>query len=70
VLQIERGATIIAGDGKTKGSATGGGYHCRLEGCRGWRIGVRWADGDITFPCSKGMILVGEDRIAEGRIIT
>ena len=27
---------------------------CTLEGCRGTRIGVRWPDGKLTWPCSKG----------------
>jgi len=27
---------------------------CRLEGCRGTRLHVRWQDGKRTYPCSKG----------------
>ena len=69
MLRIKQGAEITAGDGRTKGNATGGGYHCRMEGCRGWRIGVRWKDGSITFPCSKGMLLSHGDVVTEGRII-
>jgi hypothetical protein len=27
---------------------------CRMEGCRGQRLQVRWPDGTRTCPCSKG----------------
>lgn len=70
MLSIKKGALIISSDGASEGAATGGGYHCRLEGCMGWRIGVRWNDGDLTFPCSKGMYLKSKDGIiTAGRII-
>lgn len=39
------------------GALTGTTRHCRLEGCTGRRLGVRWPDGKITWPCSKGLIL-------------
>jgi len=38
-----------------RGTLTGGEHHCTLEGCRGLRLAVRWPDGHMTFPCSKGM---------------
>ena len=28
--------------------------HCRMEGCTGHRMYVRWEDGKHTYPCSKG----------------
>lgn len=28
---------------------------CRLEGCSSVRVGVRWSDGKITWPCMRGM---------------
>ena len=28
---------------------------CRMEGCTGRRMYVRWDDGVVTFPCSKGV---------------
>lgn len=28
---------------------------CRLEGCRGHRMYVKWSDGTVTYPCSKGV---------------
>lgn len=27
---------------------------CRLEGCRGTRLHVKWPDGKRTYPCAKG----------------
>lgn len=38
-----------------RGVTTGITKVCMLEGCSGARIGVRWPDGKITWPCSKGM---------------
>jgi hypothetical protein len=46
---------VISSDGKLIGKATGSEQPCRLEGCNGRRIGVRWSDGSISFPCTKGM---------------
>lgn len=37
--------------GKTLGSVR----RCQLEGCSGVRVTVRWSDGTITYPCSKGL---------------
>jgi len=42
---------------KLKGKTTGRAYRCRMDGCPGWRIAVRWEDGHMTHPCSKGMLL-------------
>lgn len=42
-------------DGETVGHATGSTHPCRLEGCKGVRITVRWPDDKITYPCSKGL---------------
>jgi len=42
-------------DGKQSGVCTGSSRPCRLEGCTGLRIGVRWGDGKVTYPCTKGM---------------
>ena len=66
MLNIMKGAEIVTANHAHKGLATGGGYLCRLEGCTGWRIGVRWSSGRITFPCSKGMHL---DTNTEGLVI-
>lgn len=42
-------------DGTKVGVVRGRGYRCQLEGCRGLRLPVRWPDGRMTFPCTKGM---------------
>jgi len=47
---------IYSRDGKMVGKLTGGERPCSLEGCRGRRIGVRWSDGKLTWPCSAAMI--------------
>ena len=39
------------------GRVTGGARRCQLEGCLGRRIGVRWPDGRITWPCTRGMMV-------------
>lgn len=47
---------VLSRDGALVGRTTGGSHFCRLEGCGGLRISVRWPDGKITYPCSKGMV--------------
>jgi hypothetical protein len=42
---------------KATGKTTGGTRNCQMEGCNGIRIGVRWPDGHMTWPCSKGMVM-------------
>jgi hypothetical protein len=56
VKSTPKGNLVVSRDGKKKGKTTGGCYRCRMDGCPGLRIGVRWEDGKLTFPCSKGMI--------------
>ena len=46
---------IVSRDGKHVGTPIGTTRMCRLEGCTGLRIGVRWDDGKLTYPCSKGL---------------
>lgn len=26
-----------------------------MEGCNGRRLGVKWPDGRVTYPCTKGL---------------
>ena len=52
---MEKNKTVYSSDTKFKGLTTGSEFPCRMEGCRGMRIGVRWNDGTITFPCTKGL---------------
>mgnify|MGYP001558136224 CR=1 FL=1 len=42
-------------NGKEQGKVVGQGFLCRLESCGGWRVPVRWPDGKLTYPCTKGM---------------
>lgn len=52
---IKRGELVYSRSGDQLGKTTGGTRSCRLEGCRGIRIGVRWPDGSLTWPCTDGM---------------
>lgn len=54
-IYFAKGTKVVSRDGKIKGKTTGSCNHCRLEGCNGLRLGVRWSDGKLTFPCTKGM---------------
>jgi hypothetical protein len=42
--------------GSERGIRTGGWRHCQMEGCNGLRVGLRWANGRISWPCTKGLI--------------
>ena len=53
---------IIGRDGKSLGTLTGGERDCSMESCRGKRVGVRWNDGKLTFPCTGGMKYVPSKR--------
>lgn len=52
---------VLSRCGTLKGETTGSVRCCRLEGCGGACIGVRWPKepgqkrAKVTFPCSKGM---------------
>ena len=43
-------------NGDEVGKATGTYRRCSMHGCTGLRIGVRWPDGRLTWPCSKGVV--------------
>jgi hypothetical protein len=51
---LKEGTKILSRRGAV-GIATGGQGRCMLEGCTGMRITVRWKDGKITKPCSRGL---------------
>ena len=53
---VHRGETVLSRDGNTRGRTTGGVRPCVLEGCLGLRIGVRWPDGKLIWPCSEAMV--------------
>jgi hypothetical protein len=50
-----KGTLIYSRDAKLRGRLTGSHRMCSLESCRGNRLGVRWDNGHVTFPCSDGM---------------
>ncbi|KKN02744.1 hypothetical protein LCGC14_1114690 [marine sediment metagenome] len=53
----ERGLAVYARGSKVKGTTTGGGHVCPIESCGEWCIGVRWPDGELTYPCTGGMVM-------------
>jgi hypothetical protein len=44
------------GEKQKAGITTGALHRCRLEGCTGFRVTVKWPNGRITHPCSKGLL--------------
>jgi hypothetical protein len=52
----EKNILVFDRTGRKRGRTTGSSYTCQLSGCTGLRIVVRWSDGKITRPCSKGML--------------
>lgn len=52
---MQRGTQVFSRDGKEVGQTTGSTHRCQMAGCTGRRITVKWPDGKVTHPCSKGM---------------
>ncbi len=53
---IPAGTKIFARKGlRMVGRSTGTFMPCPLESCRGLRVGVRWSNGQLTWPCVQGM---------------
>ena len=46
---------VTSRTGNIVGKTTGKTRLCRDKGCTGIRIGIKWPDGKITFPCSTDM---------------
>lgn len=42
-------------DGSERGELSGATFPCRMDGCTGKRMTVKWPDGKRTYPCSKGL---------------
>jgi hypothetical protein len=60
--KIDRARKLVySKGGKEAGRIVGVGKLCTLEGCRGWRLPVRWADGKLTWPCTRGMAVRAQD---------
>lgn len=49
------GTRLWSRDGRACGVVTGTSL-CRLAGCGGTRLHVRWPDGRRTYPCAKGCL--------------
>jgi hypothetical protein len=54
------GKKIYSRRGGDCGVASGHTKVCRLGGCPGMRIMVRWPDGTRTWPCSEGLMAHGD----------
>lgn len=52
---FKTGTIVYSKDAKIKGRLTGSSRCCRMEGCLGRALGVKWDDGKVTYPCTKGM---------------
>jgi len=56
----ETGVKVVSRDGIETGLTTGATRTCGMEGCLGRRVCVKWPDGKVTYPCTKGMIVNGK----------
>lgn len=54
------GKKCFSREGTQVGTITGLSV-CRLEGCRGPRLNVKWADGKRTYPCLRGCTILDDD---------
>ena len=55
---------MLSRDGAMKGEIRNlKSRRCRLEGCTGWRIHVKWPNGRHTYPCSKGCVHVDDETL-------
>lgn len=53
---IPKGTPVLSRNETYTGTVCGAAFDCRLEGCRGVRIPVRWDhQKQRTYPCTKGM---------------
>jgi len=52
---LQPGEPLYARDGRHAGTFTGHTRWCQLDGCGGVRMMIRWKDGKVTWPCSKGL---------------
>jgi len=54
-MSEERIKKILSKDGTETGEFTGSTRSCQMESCRGTRRMVRWLDGTVTWPCTRGL---------------
>ena len=51
---------ILSKDGRIKGEIRNlCSRPCRIEGCAGVKMHVKWPGGQSTYPCSKGCTRIG-----------
>lgn len=55
---------VISADGKETGDVTGGRRRCQMSGCGGVCLGVKWPDGRMSWPCTKGLVATTDKTIA------
>ena len=55
---FKQGTLIFSRELDECGKATGTQKKCMLDGCKGQRIGVRWENKKLTWPCSEGIVFV------------
>ena len=54
---VKKGDAVVSSDECHVGKIVGDGRACRqVEGCRGLQVPVRWDDGKLTWPCTKGLV--------------
>ena len=51
-----KGTKIWDSHGRRFGLATGSIRQCKLEGCTGLRVYIKWPEGHMTMPCSKRLL--------------
>ena len=56
MTSIPIGAIIFTRDKKEKGEVVSHTERICHEGCGGTRLGVRWSDKSLTYPCSSGIV--------------
>jgi len=44
---------------KVAATVTGTYTRCQMDGCLGLRVWIKWPDGHVTKPCSKGIVTHG-----------
>lgn len=59
-MLFSKGMQIRARNDVESGLSTGSTHRCRMAGCTGLRVTVRWKNGKVTHPCSKGMELLSD----------
>jgi hypothetical protein len=53
---LKQGTKVYNASGTKSGEATGVNKRCSMDGCTGVRVGVRWNDKKLSWPCSKGLV--------------